>query len=230
MNPIIAALLLLQAQTAEDTFKKIAETLDHAKSVRVSFVWEGTSKAEAEGKVDARGNVLFKEGNRARLAARIQEKGRSSDLRVVSDGKSVKTQLGPKRMLECETPPHFEAGLKMTLHRLGALQAVVVAHKICMLDPTEQEEALDLEKRPALSDFQDGPDDGDAKTITYKVTPEGADSAAEVKLWYRPETYTLVKRTITLKRPAESVFSETYKEWTLDGELENEQFTLPSVK
>lgn len=230
MTPLMVALLLLQDGTAEDSFKKIAETLDQAKCVHVSFVWEGTSKADAEGRVDARGNVLFKEGNRVRLAARIHEKGRSSDLRIVSDGSTVKAQLGPKRLLECETPRHFETGLKMTVHRLGALQAVLVAHKICMLDPAEQEDALDLTKRPALSDFREGPDDGAWKTILYKITPDGSDGPAEVKLWYRPESWTPVKRTITLKRPVESVFTEIYKDWSLDADLENDQFTLPSIK
>jgi hypothetical protein len=118
----------------------------------------------------------------------------------------------------------------MALHRLGAMQAVLIAHKICMLDPAEQEEALDMGKRPPLSDFREGPGDGESKTITYKITPDGPDSAAEVKLWYRPGTYALVKRTITIKRPVESVFTETFKEWVLDADLENEEFTLPSVK
>jgi len=230
MGPLLAACFLLQAETAEEIFKKIAEAVTSAKSVRVHFQWDGATKADASGKVDARGNVLIKEGNRVNLVASVTERSQTSELRIISDGKTVKSKLGPKRLLESETPRHLEAGLKMALHRLGAMQAILIAHKICMLDATEQEEALDLSKRPPLSDFRDGPDDGDWKTMTYKITPDGPDSAAEVRLWYTPETYKLVKRTITLKRPQESVFTETYKEWTVDGELDNEEFSLPTVK
>jgi outer membrane lipoprotein-sorting protein len=230
MTPLVAACLLLQAPSAEETFKKIEESLNAAKSVRVTFVWDGATKSDQQGKVDARGNVLLKEGNRARLVATVTEKHQSSELRIISDGTMVKAKLGPKRMLECETPRHLGAGMKMALHRLGAMQAVLIAHKICMLDPSEQDEALDLSKRPPLSDFRAGEDDGDWKTMTYKITPEGTDSAAEVRLWYVPDTYKLVKRTITLKRPNESVFTEVYNEWTTEGDLDNEEFTLPTVK
>jgi hypothetical protein len=118
----------------------------------------------------------------------------------------------------------------MALHRLGAMQAVLIAHKICMLDPSEQEEALDLGKRPPLSDFRAGPDDGEWKTMTYKITPDGSESSADVRLWYTAEGYRLVKRTITIKKPSESVFTETYKVWAVDAELGNEEFNLPSVK
>src|SRR6185503_8571016 len=138
MNSLLAACLLLQAESAEETFRKIEEALNAAKSVRVSFVWDGATKADLKSKVDARGNVLLKEGNRANLVASVTEKSQTSELRIISDGATVKARLGPKRMLECEVPKHLEAGLKMALHRLGALQAVLIAHEICMLDPAEQ--------------------------------------------------------------------------------------------
>jgi outer membrane lipoprotein-sorting protein len=230
MSPFLALCVLLQANPAEEVFKKIEESLNAAKVVRIHFVWNGTTKSDAEGKVDAKGDVLLKEGNRVNLMASVTERAQTSELRIVSDGSTVKSKLGPKRMIECETPEHFEAGLKKALQRLGAMQAVLIAHKICMLDPAEQEEALDLGKRPPISDFRAGPDDGQWKTLTYKITPDGPDSVAEVRLWYLPEGYKLVKRTITIKRPSESVFTETYKVWSVDTEADNEEFTLPSVK
>jgi hypothetical protein len=230
MTSLLAACLLLQADSAEETFRKIEETLSLAKSVRVDFAWDGAAKSDRENKVGARGSVLLKEGNRASLLASVTEKNQTSELRIISDGTTVKARLGPKRMLECETPKRLETGLKMALQRLGALQTVLIAHKICMMDPAEQEDALNLEKRPALSDFKQGDDDGDWKTMTYKITSEGADSAAEVRLWYRPESLKLVKRTIMIKRPAESVFTEVYKDWSIDGEMDDEEFTLPTIK
>jgi hypothetical protein len=230
MTPFLALLSLLQVQSPEETFKKIEESLNAAKCVRVLFVWDAVTKTDQGGKVDAHGNVLLKEGNRVNLAASVTEHSTTSELRIISDGKIMKSKLGPKRMLESETPEHFGAGLKLALQRLGAMQTVLIAHKICMLDPAEQEEALDLGKKPPLSDFRAGPDDGEYKTMTYKIVPDGPDSAAEVRLWYLPEGYRLVKRTITIKRPTESVFTETYKVWSVDAELDNEEFSLPSVK
>ena len=230
MSSLLVACFLLQTESAEEIFKKIEESLSAAKCVRVHFVWDGATKTDTEGKVDARGNVLLKEGNRVNLTASVTERTQTSELRIISDGKTVKSKLGPKRMLESETPKRLEAGLKMALHRLGAMQAVLIAHKVCMLDPGEQEEALDLGKRPPLSDFRAGPDDGEWKTMTYKITPDGPDSAAEVRLWYTSEGYKLVKRTITIKRPSESVFTETYKVWSVDADVDNDEFTLPSVK
>lgn len=219
-----------KAESAEETFKKIGETVQKAKSVRVTFEWDGASRAEAGGKVEAVGMVLLKEGNRANLLATVTEKGQPSELRIISDGSTVKTRLGARRMLECPVPKNLETGLKMSLHRLGAMQAVLIAHKICMLDVDDQEEALDMSKKPRLFDFKNGPDDGESRTMTYRVSPDGPDTTAEIKLWYDPETFRLVKRTITLKKPSESVFTESYKDWSLDGGLENDEFTLPSVK
>jgi outer membrane lipoprotein-sorting protein len=216
--------------TAEQTFKKIEEVVSKAKTARVQYAWEGASSSDLAGKVEASGVVMIKEGNRTSLSATITERERTSELKVVSDGTIVKTRLGPHRVLECVVPKNFEEGLKLALHRLGAMQAVLIAHKVCMLEEEEQEEALKLGKKPAVADFRHGPDDGESKTILYKIIPDGSDSAAEVKLWYAPETFRLVKRTITIKKPAESVFTEIYKEWTLDPDLENEEFRLPSVK
>ncbi len=230
MTPLLAMMLLVQADSAEDTFKKIGEAILQAKSVRVEFQWEGATRPEAGGKVEASGSVLLKEKNRASLTGLITEKGQPSELRVVSDGSTVKTKLGARRMLECPTPKNLESGLKMALHRLGAMQVVLIAHKVCMLEVADQEEALDLGKKPRLSDFKNGPDDGELRTIIYKISPDGPDAVAEIKIWYSPETHLLEKRTITLKHPTESVFTETYKGWTLDGRLDNEEFTLPSVK
>jgi outer membrane lipoprotein-sorting protein len=216
--------------SAEQIFKRIEEGLRGAKATRVQYSWEGISPSDLDGKVKATGTVLIKEGNRTSLTATIVERDRTSELKVVSDGTTIKTKLGPKRILECVVPPNLEEGLKLALHRLGAMQAVLIAHKVCMLDEEEQEEALKLGKKPPVSDFREGPDDGNSKTILYKILPEGSENSAEVKLWYAPKTYRLLKRTITIKKPSESVFTEVYKEWTLDGELENDEFKLPSVK
>lgn len=240
MSPVILASLLLvscagsmqnpPAESAEQTFKKIEEVIGKAKATRVQYTWEGTSASDPANKVEATGTVLFKEGNRVSLAATIVERTNTSELKIVSDGTIVKTKLGPRRVLECAVPKNLEEGLKQALHRLGAMQAVLIAHKVCMLDENEQEEALNLGKKPSVSDFRVGPDDGESKTILYKITPEGTDTAAEVKLWYAPDSYRLVKRTITITKPSESIFTENYKEWTIDGELENGEFTPPSVK
>jgi len=240
MTPLILAACLLfpqagvvqdePAESAEQAFKKIEEVVSKAKSTRVRYTWEGVSSSDESGKVEASGMVLIKEGNRTSLTATIIERNHSSELKIVSDGTTVKTKLGPRRVLECVVPRNLEEGLKLALHRLGAMQAILIAHKVCMLEEEEQEEALKLRKKPPISDFRDGPDDGDSKTILYKITPEGSENAAEVKLWYAPKSYRLVKRTITIKKPTESIFTEIYKEWTLDPELENDEFKLPSVK
>ena len=230
MTSLLAVMLLIQADSAEETFKKIGDAIQKAKSVRVEFQWQGATKADTAGKVEASGTVLLKDLNRANLTGLITEKGQPSELRIVSDGTTVKTRLGARRMLECPTPKNMESGLKMALHRLGAMQAVLIAHKVCMLDVPDQEEALDMSKKPRLSDFKNGPDDGEFRTITYKIAPDGPETVAEIKIWYSPETHLLEKRTITLKQPTESIFTETYKGWTLDGSLENEEFNLPSVK
>jgi len=240
MTPLILAACLLPscavlaqdepAESAEQAFKRIEEVVRKAKSTRVQYTWEGASPSDQAGKVEATGMVLIKEGNRTNLSATIIERNRSSELKVVSDGVTVKTKLGPRRVLECAVPRNLEEGLKLALHRLGAMQAILIAHKVCMLEEEDQEEALKLGKKPPVSDFREGPDDGDVKTILYKITPEGSENAAEVKLWYAPKTYRLVKRTITIRKPTESIFTEIYKEWTLDPEIENEEFKLPSVK
>lgn len=221
---------ILQAQTAEQTFQKIEDSVTHAKSVQVRFAWEASGTGEAEGRIESSGIVLFKNGNRANLSATIVDKGKPTELCVVSDGTTMRAKLGPKRIVECPTPKNFELGLRAALSRMGALQSVLVAHKVCMLETSQQEEALEPSKMPQLSDFKWGPDDGASKTLTYKITPDGPQSVVEVKVWYVPKTYELVKRTITVKNPSEGVFTEVYRDWMLDQSLDNEEFKLPTVK
>jgi outer membrane lipoprotein-sorting protein len=230
MSMILSLVVLLQGQTAEQTFEKIEAGVAHAKSVQVRFAWEASGTGDTEGHVESSGVVLFKDGNRANLSATIVDKGKPTELCVVSDGTTVRAKLGPKRIVECPTPKNFESGLRAALSRMGALQSVLVAHKVCMLETAQQEDALEPGKMPQLSDFKWGPDDGASKTLTYKITPDGPQSVVEVKLWYTPKTYELVKRTITVKNPSEGVFTEVYRDWMLDQTLDNEEFKLPTVK
>src|SRR5262245_31546730 len=93
---LLAVMLLMQAETAEETFKKIGDGIQQAKSVRVECQWTGATKTDAAGKVEASGTVLLKDLNRVNLTGLITEKGQPSELRIVSDGTTVKTRLGAR--------------------------------------------------------------------------------------------------------------------------------------
>src|ERR1051325_5318974 len=112
MTPLIALLALLQADTAEENFKKIEDTIDKAKTICVRLKWEASTRGDPDGKVQATGVLLFKEGNKAFLRSMIQEHGQSSELLIVSDGTLVRSKLGPERLLECATPKNFNSGLR----------------------------------------------------------------------------------------------------------------------
>src|SRR6185295_19771102 len=88
MNFLVALVLLLQEKTAEETFKKIEETITKSKTVRVKF--EVTRKT-GEETVEASGTLLLKEGNKARQELLVVYPGNIIVKQIiVSDGTNVR--------------------------------------------------------------------------------------------------------------------------------------------
>jgi hypothetical protein len=87
MNIFFATALLLQGQTAEETFKKIEESIDKAKTVSVKFKFvSDTRKGGVEEKAEASGTMLLKDARKVNVAMKTLQNGQEMDVSIVSDG------------------------------------------------------------------------------------------------------------------------------------------------
>jgi outer membrane lipoprotein-sorting protein len=231
MNLLIACTLLLQDKTAEETFKKIQETFATANTLTFKFNVK-VVKAIGGGESALKGTILFKEGNRMRCDFSILLNGGSQrEMLVVSDGSKVAALADGRNREEKEVSKDFNATLAAVITHGGVLSFIAGFHS---LFAGEKKGALNAEKAPSVTEIKTGEDDGDMKTLSYKtvITPLAAQPATfDVRLWYEPKSLRLVKRTMSYRSETESrIFNETYEEFTLNADIPDEKFKLPTDK
>jgi outer membrane lipoprotein-sorting protein len=227
MNLLLAALLLMQDKTAEETFKKIEETVVAAKTLTSTFDVKLVKETGGEESV-FKGTVLFKSGNRMRCDAAMFRGGSQKQMMFVSDGSKVGALLDGRNSQPKETSKDFNAALTLLFTRAG------VFHFIGGITPLFFGDGLNLEKAPSVAEFKTGEDDGNMKTLHYKtiITPLVAPPATlDVRLWYEPKSLRIVKRTVSYRSETVSrLFNEIYEEFTLNADIPDEKFKLPEEK
>jgi outer membrane lipoprotein-sorting protein len=227
MNLLLAAVLLLQDKSAEETFKKIEETVAAAKTLSLKFDVKLVKAVGVEESV-LKGTILLKKGDRMSLDSAMIKGGDQREMMFVSDGSQISARADGRIRGTKETPKDFNAHLTTLLTRAGAI------HFIGGVTPVFFGDGLNLEKAPSVTEIRTGEDDGTLKTLTYKtvVTPLVAPPATvDVRLWYEPKSLRLVRRTLSYKSETVSrIFNETYEEFTLDADIPDEKFKLPEEK
>lgn len=209
MIPLLAALALLQQETAEETFKRFEQTLVQARSLRLKCRMD---LAVGNQTAAATGIVLLKEGNKAKITLT----GAKGNPWAVSDGTkvTVDAQQAVADGATWNTPKDLNLRVATKLARWGILDLPSLPRSICTHD-TDPREKL------KVSDFKFGEKDRDGQTLTY-VVQEG-NGAAELKLWLDPKTLALKKRTLSVAKMNATV-TETYEEFTVNGEIPDESF------
>jgi len=110
MNILIVLALLVQDKAAETTFQKIEETLNAAKTLKVSYQVEShivNAKASVDQTSSYSGSLLLKEGNKALFTYELDKKVSG----LSSDGKTALTAVhsacqGEQDPRELEREPH----------------------------------------------------------------------------------------------------------------------------
>jgi len=212
MHVITALTLLLQEKTADEVFKRIESALDGAKTVRVMFKCDGLGKSRnGETKVALSGLLLLKEGNRSKLETKIViNSDNAMPLSVVTNG--LKTRIeSPGKSKELQALKTQNRFYWNELLRPGILGAAMLRSHV-KLDKIGDQPYL-------VSNFGDGEAEKGTRTLTYDLRLAGNEGVGKVKLWYDPNGYKLLRRTLQFENGEINVkveISETYEEYELD--------------
>lgn len=236
MNLLLAAVLLTQDKTAEEAFNRIEEQIVKAKtlSVKCRFVID-TQRADTAERLEGPAVLLLKEGNKISYTVKQPLGGSDKTLVIISDGSKATWNSGSKWESVVECPENFETKLRVLLARAGVVSTPTQASAPWLFIVQLKN---DFKKLCQVSNFKQGPDDGDAKTLTYSLvdfdfremsnTKNPPARTVEIKLWYDPKTYKAIKRVMTFKNAeGEGTLTETYLEFLVNPDMPDEKFKLP---
>jgi|SRR5579862_536817 len=229
MNLLLAALLLMQDKTAEETFKKLTEILEKANSITVRRSTKGDSVAP-NSKPNSEILLLLKEGNKVRFEARFpnmpKEEAGETVMWLVSDGKRMMYRFGPTDSPQVkDTPPNLRAKLIEVL----TYTDLSIGSYFTFLQATTRSVNPEPSDIVEVTKLAHGAEDGTVRTLTCRMIVAKKDFA-DIRLWYDPKTWKPIKRTTTLLPPGHSTLIETYDEFTIDADIPDEKFKLPEEK
>jgi len=227
MNLLLAVALLLQDKAAEETFNKIEEAIQKAKTLSFKYKFELAVNGQKRT-TQGNGAVILKEGSKFNVTGALVGTGPKVGFELVSDGaKMVRARFGAD-------PP---TDLPSNMNRLMAIQIARLGVAKAFFFPSVQDgekdkkEETDLKNIFKMSGLKSGEDDQDGKTLTYTLKVLHELGSADVKVWYDPKTFKLLKRTLGvrehLESPVGATLVETYEEFTLNVDVPDGTFTLP---
>jgi outer membrane lipoprotein-sorting protein len=235
MNLLLAVALLLQDKTAEETFKKLEETIEKAKTVTIKFKWERKPTKKQPTPSAASGSIFWKEGNKASVSVKFYE-GQDPQLRqewsLVSDGTQMKASGVLEMAAKSATPKDLVSGLAKILVRGGIYHFDSIMLLACSGNKGKEKLSMeDCVGAVQVMRLKAGEDDKAAKTLGYSLV--SIDPDHEIRLWYDPASYRLLRRTYATNPFAldpEFRLTETYEEFSLNADIPDEKFKLPEEK
>lgn len=221
MNLLLAVAILLQDGTPEETFKKIEESIEKAKTLSITFSAGGmaTAKGGGDGLFQASGVMLLKEGGRFNCLVKRRLEDRESENSIVCDGTKLSHKRDQTAAEVIEVPKACRGAASMLVTRVGILMGGLFQA------PGEADE--DVKKTLALKNLRVGEDDGRAKTLLYTISFGPA--TLDCRLWYEPKTLRLLKRTMKIRKGerVEGSLTESYVEYIVNADIPDEKFKLP---
>jgi outer membrane lipoprotein-sorting protein len=220
---VTALALVFQDSAAQQSLKKIGQALSNAKTVTIKFTMEAVGKA---GTLDIKntlsGTMLLKGGNKVLLSAKGTVAGLEDLTKLVSDGTTLKCWRDGREVIELKVEESLGRRTAIGFARggMGLIAEVLPLGK----DPLRQD---DLDGLYRIWDLKSGADEGVAKTLTYALKTHNENELSnQVRLWYDPTTYQVLKRSIAQKgKYAGGIITETY-EVTLDIEIPDDKFQV----
>jgi outer membrane lipoprotein-sorting protein len=236
MGFILALFALVPDDAAKEALRGIREAIASAKTISVSFAIEGSVTKTGEGttKLSGSGSIQFKEDNKAAVRMNmLREKGEQVFI-LISDGKHLMYDVGDKwnklgkidRKGGVRPSPELLSIVLKDSWASGnlvpwAYESSAGGTDVKGLDP----KAFESPTLPRISEIKGGEDEGDSKTMTYKLN--AGDKAFDVRLWYDAKTQKASKRVVHSKsEEVEITFTENFSEYTLNAELPDEKFKL----
>lgn len=234
MSLIVAAALLLQDPSAEETYKRIEETFRKAKTVTLTWTWE--VKPWASKVWEGSGTLLLKNGGKANLSLKFENPAGEHKLHLVSDGSTLKYTYEPPdrnhlKIVHEATPKDLMDDLGIV--RFGPFEGTQYAG---VMDIYPRGGELDRFVRGSLklTAFTPGDEEKGAKILTYKISCYRVEQV-EVKLWYDALSHKPLKRQIRnefwpVGGGNGKTRTESIEQFTLDADIPDEKFALPAEK
>jgi hypothetical protein len=222
---------LLQENSAEETFKKIEETIEKAKTVSVKLRMDLViTRKNTEEALAASGTLLLKEKSKASLVLAFSTIEGVKQYGVYCEGAKVRTVVGKLEQALENASGTLNNNLSFGLTRTGVVYADFLFHPANLCDRIETR-PRNLRRDMELCEFKKGEDDKDEQTILYMIRDEDEAVTYETRLWFDPKTNLPRKQALSFKLDHDQVrITETYEQLTLDADIPDEKFKLPSDK
>jgi outer membrane lipoprotein-sorting protein len=220
MNLLLAIMICLQEDTAEETYRRVEETLAKAKTLSIQYRAE---LAFGPQKMTLKGSVFLKEGNRLKITlTSVDPAAPKQEASAASDGTTVRS-LPPRPgspEVEWNAPATLNEDVTVSLLRAGCFELHRVPSRIHFSELKPKEALI-------VADLRKGEDDGGFRTLTF--TFKEGNGSGNVKLWIDPKTWTLKRRVLNVELvPGQnSTVTENYDTFKVNGEIPNDAFALP---
>jgi len=176
---------ILEEVLARQSLLRVEDTLKSAKSLHLRFRYESSS-SDSEEIHQGHGVLKLKDGNRVRMSF-SPERSKSEGFTIVSDG--VRLAYENSDALFRKPPPSLKEDVSTIFVRRGYLETL----KMLFSYSLSESDAAVFMTPVRLTSLKRGPDDGEAKSLSYEVVGAGTQET-RVKLWYHPKSYLMLKR------------------------------------
>jgi outer membrane lipoprotein-sorting protein len=219
MSIFFVLAMALQGETAEESYRRLEETLQKARSLslqyRIEFAIGGATMTVS-------GSVLLKEGNRLKITCSGAAGAQKLDAAVVSDGSTLRSlPLHPgANETEWPTPKSLNESVTTAFLRAGCLDLYRLPYRM-------HEHGRDPKESLIVSELRSGDDDSGLRTLLYKL--EEGSGHGEMKVWFDPKTRMLRKRVFTVPPQGNTpqvTVTETYESVKVDSEISEDSFKL----
>jgi outer membrane lipoprotein-sorting protein len=227
----LVVVLLAQANTAEDLYKKMAKATEDAPSLTVEFTSRISSGVAADEGDSLTGTVRVKGGAKVRVDLTYWRRKTSIKSGLVSDGKQTVEIQGESVKDPTDALLDHGKRLMSALRSVGFAGFTLAASQL-KFEKRNRNDLPDLESLTTLDQFESKGEEkvGEvtAQVIAYRAAVKGGPTFA-VKLWIDPATSLPIQRTLTGEYEGGNIKvaeSTTFRA----AELKDEEFALPVRK
>src|ERR1043166_7167775 len=236
MSLLLAAALLLQDKAAEETFKRIEEGLQNAKTLRIAWNLDLATTNEKSGSVTKdklSGILMLREREKLVFTVKSDpidpervvflrwEEGRVSEnfhreLVLGVDPVSLKTMIVRNFVLTGSHGALGSVGGTLKIEKTAR-----DSYNYPLPAKSDENSLLSI----AVEKVQGGAESDGWKTIDYRVALHGVKDPCQLKLWYDPKSLKPKKRLMKWKDGDQTTtLLETYTECDLNLDFSNEAF------
>lgn len=237
---LLIAAVLVQESEAKDVLRGLRDAFSRAKALSIQFEVEArVTNAGAETvKRTGSGRLLLKDGNKAFVQTTFRGETAEQLFQLRSDGDHLMYEAGDSGSKSGKV--ERRDGLRRTPELLNLVlgdawlggSLVMIAYEASGGGTAAKGfdvSVLESPVRPRISDVASGGDDGDRKTLTYKL--HLGERVLDLRMWYDPKTKGIVKREIREKSEREElVLIESFTRVSLDADLGDAEFSLSKPK